>query len=79
LGGDYPAGTYPAALVLGNYTASFPDEIITHAIDGSADRRSTQRTTGSYAAGEPYIVNVKDAGGGTDIYLNGITVNNDSV
>ncbi|USN55263.1 MAG: hypothetical protein H6765_01315 [Candidatus Peribacteria bacterium] len=61
---------------MGNYTVAFPDEIITHAVDTSTDWRSTIRTNGTFPAGEPYMINVKDAGTGTDIYLNGIALNN---
>lgn len=71
-------GTDLSGVTLGSFTAAFPDEILTHAMGGSTTWRSAFTGGGSIAASDTYIFNVKNnlAANSTNIYQNGVTINN---
>ncbi|WP_139135311.1 T9SS type A sorting domain-containing protein [Roseivirga sp. 4D4] len=82
-GGDFDGGAADfAGLTLGSFTSAFADEILLHGMGGGADWRSAFTGAGSIPSGQPYIFNVKDntssSPTGTDIYQDGITINNSS-
>ncbi|MDD3303194.1 MAG: cadherin repeat domain-containing protein, partial [Candidatus Gracilibacteria bacterium] len=70
-----------AGLTFGAFTIAMNDEVITHAIGSSTNRRSSQIGAYSYQAQRPMLmsVNENNAGTGTDIFEKGIQVNNTSV